>query len=342
MLVVVAIMMVLVAAAATRMRPAAEARRIRETARALNVYLGSARNRAMETGRPCGVILHRFAGATAAVMNLDQCEVPPSYAGQQLGSVAQVQAPSGAITVSFYTDATGSTSEQLPGAMVRPNDLIQFGFQGPMYYIVSNVNGTIDANGFLANVSSVTVALYNPAAGQPVPWSTTALTLPYRIFRAPVKSAATPLQLPASTVVDLTPSGIDGAATPFDTFDPPSGNPNQGRDVAILFSPSGSVYGLYYVGGTSTFVTQPIFLLVGKRERVGASAPIATDQATWPNWADLGNVWLVINPQTGLVSSGENAAVDMSTGSWTNSSNWPGLINTARVLARDSQGLGGK
>ena len=64
MLVVVAIMMVLVAAAATRMRPASEARRIRESARALNVYLGSARNRAMETGRPCGVILHRFISGT--------------------------------------------------------------------------------------------------------------------------------------------------------------------------------------------------------------------------------------------------------------------------------------
>ena len=61
MLVVVTIMMLLVAVSATAFRPANDSRRIREAARAINVYLGSARNRAMETGRPCGVIFRRFS-----------------------------------------------------------------------------------------------------------------------------------------------------------------------------------------------------------------------------------------------------------------------------------------
>ena len=190
----------------------------------------------------------------------------------------------------------------------------------------------------------MTAVLWGASSSQLVPWPSNPAAppiVPYRIYRSPVKSAATPLQLPASTVIDLDASGIDAAAT--------FGN---GADVAILFTPSGSVYGVYYVGGTNTLtpITQPIFLLVGKRERVGAglllgSAVVATDQAAWPNWATLGNVWLVINPQTGLVSSGDNGAIDMSNPAWTNPANWqgvPGPINTARTLARDSQGLGGR
>ena len=331
---VVAIMMVLVAAAATRMRPAAEARRIRETARALNVYLGSARNRAMETGRPCGVILHCFNMASIhCAMNADQCEVPPSYAGSMQQSVATVTCNGNVASIQFFTDAT-HTTQDWPTGLVRPGDLVQLNYQGPMY-VVAPSSGTInplDSNGYVTG--STLTATFDTSQGQVVPWGTTApgTVVSYRIFRSPImnRSAATPLQLPASTVVDLDASGVDGGVL------------FGGTDVPILFSPNGSLYGVY-ISGTLNQVTQPIFLLVGKRERVGANAPVATDQATWPNWADLGNVWLVINPQTGLVSSGENAAVDMSNPAyWTNSSNWPTLINTARKLARDSQGLGGK
>ena len=65
MLIVITIMLILVGAAATAMRPATEGRRIREAARAINVYLSSARNRAMETGRPCGVTFHHFHNPAA-------------------------------------------------------------------------------------------------------------------------------------------------------------------------------------------------------------------------------------------------------------------------------------
>ncbi len=81
MLVVVTIMMILVAVGASQMRPASELRRIREAARAINVYLSTARNRAMETGRPCGVIFHCFGPTVPCAMTADQCEVPPCYAG---------------------------------------------------------------------------------------------------------------------------------------------------------------------------------------------------------------------------------------------------------------------
>ena len=61
MLIVIGIMLIMVAAAATLMQPASESRRIREAARSINIYLSSARNQAMETGRPCGVTFRNFS-----------------------------------------------------------------------------------------------------------------------------------------------------------------------------------------------------------------------------------------------------------------------------------------
>jgi type II secretory pathway pseudopilin PulG len=329
MLVVVTIMMLLIAAAATRMRPATEARRIREAARALEVYLGSARNRAMETGRPCGVVLHRFMAGltpTSAVMNLDQCEVPPCYSGDTTDAAMQFTSVS--TVAGLLTVQTTTPSSSFNNNIVFLGDLIQFDFQGPLFQITA-------VNVVLGNV--VLTATLDVSQGQLVPWSTASPPVPYRIYRLPSSSGATtfkghaqPLQLPTSTVVDLAPSGIDGAATPFDTFDPSTGNANYGHDVAIVFSPNGSIYGAYYVGRSSTSVTQPIFFLLGKRERIPPPAYVATDPTTWANWQDLTNLWVVVNPQTGLVTSGE-VAVGGAAG-----------ISGARVLARDAQGMGGK
>ena len=56
LLVVVSIMLIVTVIAVPAMKPALENRKIREAARAVNVYLGSARNHAIELGRPVGVL----------------------------------------------------------------------------------------------------------------------------------------------------------------------------------------------------------------------------------------------------------------------------------------------
>ncbi len=149
--------------------------------------------------------------------------------------------------------------------------------------------------------------------------------MPYRIYRAPVKGGATPLQLPASAVVDLEWSGV-GISNYYDT--------GTTADVTVMFAPNGAVDSVY-VGTTSTPVVQPIFLLLGKRERMHPPAMyVAADPATWANWQDLGNLWVVINPQTGLVTTGEVAATPITT---------PATgVPAARGLAVDAQSMGGK
>ena len=106
--------------------------------------------------------------------------------------------------------------------------------------------------------------------GLTVPWTATAQLVPYRIYRSPVKIPSTTLQLPAGTVIDLDASGLDGG-TSF------SGSPGPG-DVVILFAPNGSIYqvwlnGFGAVGGVSPYISQPVFLLVGKRERMLNTVP---------------------------------------------------------------------
>jgi hypothetical protein len=305
------------------MRPATESRRIREAARALNVYLGSARNRAMETGgvHHCGVIFHHF-GATSAVMNLDQCEDVSGFGGGQTTSVATVSCVGNIATLHFFTDSTLTTTDW-PTGLVRPGDLIQLNYQGPLY-TVSLPSGTInpvDGNGYVTGGTNTLTATFDNSQGQVVPWTGGTFTVFYRIFRSPtmLKSAATPLQLPASTVIDMGASGPDGGAA-FGA-----------NDVAILFNSDGSVYG-YSIGGAPLLpAVQPIFLLLGKRERVGNTYTAGNnDVNTQSNDQDLTNLWVVINPQTGLVTSGEVGA-DNST-----------RFSGSRALARDAQSMGGK
>ncbi len=141
-----------------------------------------------------------------------------------------------------------------------------------------------------------------------------------------MKGAGSALQLPAAEVVDFTASGVDNS--------PVFG---AAGDVTILFSPNGGVDRLY-ANGTFGPVSQTIFLLVGKRERVSntfVAAPAAANQSSWPNYQDLDNIWVTVNPQTGLVVTDQVAASPTAT-------DVASAINAARTLARDAQGMGGK
>jgi hypothetical protein len=149
--------------------------------------------------------------------------------------------------------------------------------------------------------------------------------MPYRIFRAPISNGVGSLQLPTGTVVDFQASGAGNTAVSLTS------------DAAVMFAPNGSIDSCY-ANGTRYFVSNTIFLLIGRRERVGNSfvaAPTTADQDRLPNVQDLGNIWVVVNPQTGLIASDVVAASNAA-------ATLPDAIVAARFLARDLQGMGGK
>jgi len=172
MLVVVAIMMILVAFVLPRLQPAMGQRRVRETARMVEVFLSRARATAIETGRPCGVLFQRaddstedaLAGqiSTSTMMQtgcttLFQVETPPPYAGDTSGAVIRVKdyttdPPPGA---PYLSDPPGCIvlravirMGDLSDGIIRYGDLIQLNHQGPWYEICEdpNASGSIGAN----------------------------------------------------------------------------------------------------------------------------------------------------------------------------------------------------
>jgi len=310
----VVIMLVVLLAAVTMptIRPALESRRIREATRSLTAYIGSARNRALETGRSCGVAIQPFSGLTCAMV-VDQVEAPAAYGGDTLGATAAVTV----VTVSGNPSDNRIQAIQanLAGASLlsakNVGDVIQFNYQGP-YYPITGVSGS----GVVADWPFQMYQMY-PFG---VPPGTR--TVPYKILRRPLKSHATPLQLPAGAVIDLEFSGMDtGITTLKDTTVP----------IIIVFSPNGSVDCIYY-NDTRYAVTQPIYLLVGKRERV----PSAQAENGIANWQDLDCLWITLNPQTGTVTSNRIA---MAAG---NTSGRPQNLLESREFARSAGNMGGR
>jgi len=425
LLVVVGILMLLAAVAIPSMRPALEGRRVREAARMANVYIASARIRAVELGRPCGVILQRFEGQPECAMVLHQAEVPPPYAGDVLDAVVRVQdwtldAPS----ISHAADGSVVLKLQLrfpvewSNNLIRRGDLIQLNHQGPYYTIdddpadndppAVDLDFPVDSDGdidFSVGTDTqppsspdgwidshwLTLKL-EPGQLQSVPWPDILAgwspPVPFEIFRGPRKSSAAPLQLPARTVIDLAASGFDA---PF----PPPGNlgakeeadhnPNNSSfapfevapstqltdPVIIMFSPNGSldeVYCGYYewdaIGGAPLYqygqwtVVDPIYLLVGKRERVEAPAApnqfldvldaktqVGLDEDQ--NWESPDSLWITIRPQSGMVSVAENYVDDRDDPNHLPSSipqdkHWWDWFHHARTFAREAESLGGR
>jgi type II secretory pathway pseudopilin PulG len=427
MLIVISIIVILTVASLKLITPA-EDRRVHEAARAVNVYISSARSRAIEIGRPCGVIFRRtnIGNFPTASTILDQCEVPPTFAGDTTDAVVKVQ--DWTYRSDAWTDLLGNNhpwpywdndksktppilktrvlkvwvrTGDFSNNVVRRGDLVQLGGQGPYYTIVEDPDSgpnfrrtvpvlpamppplpfpsdfPLDANGYIDFSKGVDNS--TPLDGwidnyiltlamdanmlQASPWPTFVSggvpnTISFNIMRQPMKSAAAPLQLPAGSVVDLDFSGTDNQ-----TFQNPSGNY---YDVAVIFSPNGSVEG-YYWNNQPYPALGPIFMLVGSRSRVrdfsviGQPLPATPNLNDLPNWADLSSIWITINYQTGMAVSDENYAINFATVKDTNIipnqlipwdkmigpapgyyPNWAYFINLSRNYARQSQSMGGR
>ncbi len=133
----------------------------------------------METGRPCGVILHQFAGLACA-MSIDQCEVPPCYCGETEQSAATVT------LTSTNPPVITATLTDSPVAMIRPGDLIQFNCQGPYYSILGSPQNQVDPTTGFTIGSTLQVTVADASQNSLVPWPPPpqwSLPVPYRIFR---------------------------------------------------------------------------------------------------------------------------------------------------------------
>ncbi len=205
LVVVLSILVLLMALAIPAMRGPLGSRRIREASRSINVYFGSARVRAKQLGRSCGVVIERMEGQPECSMLLRQAEVPPPYAGDLMDSVVRLRdytdhVPSGFNRSSYWPD--GSTvvkafirDGDFSSLLLRRGDLMQINRQGPYYkiardrtaedsndpltvqdypiddagYIVFDGSGQDDDDDGFYDTLALTLVLA-PAPGTKVPW----------------------------------------------------------------------------------------------------------------------------------------------------------------------------
>jgi prepilin-type N-terminal cleavage/methylation domain-containing protein len=334
LLVVIAIMTMVAAIAIPRMRPMMENRNVRESARGINVFLSQARVRAMETGLPCGVLFERATDLNQpnACTVMRQVEIPPPYGGDTVDT---------RIIVSLNTiDANGNvvlqaqlSSGAATADLIHVGDLLKIDYQGPLYTI-SAVSAT--ASGFPLTLTT------NVGPGGAVPWTVAASNaVPFLIYRQPLDqssgvlsafgSIAPSLQLPRGAAVDLRYSGKNSfAADPLDPTNPiladsfRAETTSDSTPVIVMFSPSGALDRVCYQS-TQERVTAPVFLLVGRADRVD-TALLPDDNLN--NWQDMNNFWLAISPQTGMVTAAEPAAV---------ASGATNPVDASRALAREAQ-----
>ncbi|GAB6164441.1 hypothetical protein JCM19992_04410 [Thermostilla marina] len=360
LLIVVSIIILMLAVAVPRLRPMMESRRVREASRAVNAYFAAARNRAMETGRPVGVLIERLQRQPEAAVTLRMAEVPPPYAGDTTTARVQVRILAGTPSVLQIRFPSSGEVAQISGGFlpVYVGDPIRLNYRDPPFRLLGpdtdgdgKVNCEVIQAGqpLTAAIPSTVGRLPYPVVTDPAaPWnvpSSASLPLPFSIERRPETTAAAPLRLPGRTVIDLAASGTDTmlTATPpagpaFQPIDKDGDNTNGIQDdspVIIMFGPEGSVDRIYHQS-IEQRVTEPIFLLIGRWDRMPATAgsgtPMAEDGLF--NWQDIQNLWVVVNANSGLTTAAPVAAPS--------GGGVPADVAEAREYARHFQGIGGR
>ena len=339
LLIVMTIMLMVTAAAIPVMMPALTNRRMREASRLTSSFISGARARAIETGRPAGVMLERFNGLPMA-MQLSYVEVPPPYAGDTLSSKVTME------PLVAPNRITGFTAGDAPwlAAVVRFGDQIRLDFKGPLYTLSSVLPtlGVPDPRaGQVATDPPTTGAPWYLADSANVPPALPAgyaNGVPYQIIRQPVRSSATPLQLPEGTVVDLMNSGVTSSNVFPPVVVPPAMWPTMPPvpfNPVIMFSPNGSVHSVTTAAAPFRPLG-PVYLLIGRRELMADVTPSGGDENLFdpratPENAYLSNFWVTIAHQTGQVSVAENART----------MNFAD-VSSARVFAQTPQSAGGR
>ncbi|TWT88982.1 hypothetical protein Mal64_24730 [Pseudobythopirellula maris] len=123
LLVVAVIVTILISSAIPVLSPAGDDRLLREGSREVNAYLSAAQSRAIQTGRPQGVMLKRLSVDTlngednGVCIELLTVEAPPPYAGFTSGSLCRVARrihPTAPYLLQFVQHGVVETDDRLP------------------------------------------------------------------------------------------------------------------------------------------------------------------------------------------------------------------------------------
>jgi type II secretory pathway pseudopilin PulG len=244
-----------------------ESGRPREASRIVNTTLYTAKSKAASTGRLAGVefVLEQAAApGSYRCTQMYMCEVPALYMGDTTDARATVN-NTGAIT--FMNGCAGSLPSLLGSGQVFE---IRFNHRG-LWYRVARSGYQIQNFG-----------------SQPAPpiGATGAI---FQIRRAPVR-VGNPVELPKSTAIDMTVSGIGLSGTEFSSL-------TASTPLQIMFAPAGNAY---FPDGAPQGT---IHLLVGLAAKVDATATTDPERS---NLADGNALWVSVGRMSGVITTNEN------------------------------------
>jgi hypothetical protein len=241
----------------------------------------------------------------------------------------------------------------LPTRLLREGDRIRLNYRGYLHPIAANPNdpnaqlrSTVDAEGFITGRSFRIL----PHNGVSAPANL--LALPYQIYLQPRRTADPPAQLPVGAVVDLEYAGF--ASGWLGALENPPA-PAQRKlsfhqPVIVLFGPSGNLESVYW--GTKDInaqpndpgvlenhaaITSPWCFLIGQPEPEG---DVAVTQGR-KNHLNYDNVWIAVNPQSGLVTTSEVGS-DIDLPSVANDADVSTELDASRALVKSAQNMTGR
>jgi type II secretory pathway pseudopilin PulG len=356
LLVVIVILTMVTAATIPLMAPVTGQRKVREAARTLATMLAQAQAQALSSGRPAGVWLQRLESTLPGqpptirsnqAIDLFLCESPPPYTGEtpQAQAAVAMQGNNLATVMFMDMDTSGQLAETaLPPRFVFPGDHIRLNYRGSDYQIVS---GASYPDGSLNGRNVVLRVLVTDVRPPVVP-------TPYQIYRQPVKAAGDPVTLPVGSLVDLSFSGVNGAEFAVLVGEPGPTNPTSladaapDRPVCIMFGPTGTLDSVYFgrrpkSASASRSDYEPykpissVYLLVGQPPNDTGTSRL--------NVVNTDNLWVAVNPQSGLVTTSEVKGPPTNVtlaSNWTQVNDVAPLIINSREYARLQQNMGGR
>lgn len=273
MLIVMTILLMLVVIALPAVKRVMEDGNVREASRQLNAYFAMAKARALQTGRPCGVMMvcDPVLGVTEPnptgnvippwptkqITQMYLAEVPPPYSGGTIGAkgriMASVQAPTTAF--SFYplmfngTNYVPDTISEMPilNSLIQPGEivLVRFEFKGPWFvcqYVLPSPTATVPELVYQSTTSTpvIPVGMTSTGASTPLPPGLSLPNIPgytFQIMRMP-RRIGNPLELSAGTCIDVAYSGVGPTNMPSNSLGIP-GIPGGGMYDTVNMSAAG-------------------------------------------------------------------------------------------------------
>ncbi|MFN3148760.1 prepilin-type N-terminal cleavage/methylation domain-containing protein [Bremerella sp.] len=282
LLVVLGVLAILLGIAATAVKTGTRGKKQREAARQVNAYIAAAQAKALQINRPVGIEIARnlndvngdgvyTSGTDTGIGNASllmyTIETPPPYAGDTISAGLYVDSPS--LTQIDLVDDISNEVATSAAAMMSVGDIVEvrLNYRGPKY-------------------PAEVIALRNPMTMPPTPFRLRVSLpsnnrqvyyqdqfTPFQIYLQPVRTSATPLQLPTDMCIDLTCSGIGNTGNQFANWVAGSNN-----SIRFLFSPRGNVDRVSINGSTWGIPAGNLHMLVGKYDyAVDALDVMSTD-----------------------------------------------------------------